>query len=115
MIISENIPSANRGKLVLAAFGFQAVGALAGTGVGYLVLKSSPTLDAWRWMYATALIPAIAVTIARFFIVEGANWQVVRGAHEAAEKSVAKLLVRRPQSRLAPVGKQATSHARRLY
>jgi MFS transporter, putative metabolite transport protein len=34
MIISENIPSANRGRLVLGAFGFQAVGALAGTGVG---------------------------------------------------------------------------------
>src|ERR1700727_1568802 len=31
MVISENIPSASRGKLVLGAFGFQAVGALAGT------------------------------------------------------------------------------------
>src|ERR1700729_1746298 len=34
MIISENIPSTSRGKLVLGAFAFQAVGALAGTGVG---------------------------------------------------------------------------------
>jgi MFS transporter, putative metabolite transport protein len=93
MIISENIPSANRGKLVLAAFGFQAVGALAGTGIGFLVLNWSPTLDAWRWMFATALIPAIAVTVARFFIVESANWLVVRGAMEAAEKSLDRLLV----------------------
>ena len=38
MIISENIPSANRGKLVLGAFGFQALGALGGTAVGYFVL-----------------------------------------------------------------------------
>jgi MFS transporter, putative metabolite transport protein len=97
MIISENIPSANRGKLVLAAFGFQAVGALAGTGVGFLVLNWSPTLSAWRWMFATALIPALAVTIARFFIVESANWLVVRGAFEAAEKSLDRLLVRRPR------------------
>jgi MFS transporter, putative metabolite transport protein len=97
MIISENIPSANRGKLVLAAFGFQAVGALAGTGIGFLVLNWSPTLDAWRWMFATALIPAIAVTVARFFIVESANWLVVRGAMEAAEKSLDRLLVRRPR------------------
>jgi MFS transporter, putative metabolite transport protein len=97
MIISENIPSANRGKLVLAAFGFQAVGALAGTGIGFLVLKWSPTLDAWRWMFATALVPAIAVTIARFFIVESANWLAVRGAMEAAEKSLDRLLVRRPR------------------
>src|SRR5580658_8961991 len=42
MIISESIPSANRGKLVIAAFGFQALGALGGTGIGYLVLKMSP-------------------------------------------------------------------------
>ena len=38
MIISENIPSTSRGKLVLGAFAFQAVGALAGTAVGYAVL-----------------------------------------------------------------------------
>ena len=42
MIISESIPSANRGKLVLGAFGFQAVGALGGTGVGCLVLTLTP-------------------------------------------------------------------------
>src|SRR5271170_393103 len=94
MIISENIPSANRGKLVLAAFGFQAVGALGGTGVGFLVLTLTPTLAAWRWMYVTAILPALAVTIGRFFIVESANWLAVRGAHEEAEKSVGKLLVR---------------------
>jgi MFS transporter, putative metabolite transport protein len=97
MIISENIPSINRGKLVLAAFAFQAVGALAGTGVGCLVLTLNPTLSAWRWMYATALVPALAVTIARFFIVESANWLAVRGAYERAEQSVTRLLVRRPQ------------------
>ena len=97
MIISENIPSANRGKLVLGAFGFQAVGALAGTGVGCVVLILVPDLSAWRWMYATALIPALAVTIGRFFVVESANWLAVRGAHDKAEQSVTRLLAREPQ------------------
>ncbi len=97
MIISENIPSANRGKLVLAAFGFQALGALGGTGVGCLVLMLVPDLSAWRWMYATALIPALAVTIGRFFVVESANWLAVRGAHDKAEQSVTRLLAREPQ------------------
>src|SRR6202012_4779953 len=81
MVISENIPSANRGKLVLGAFGFQALGALAGTGVGSVVLIIDPTLSAWRWMYATAMLPALAITIARFFVVESANWLAVRGRH----------------------------------
>jgi MFS transporter, putative metabolite transport protein len=97
MVISENIPSANRGRLVLGAFGFQALGALAGTGVGALVLTLRPDLSAWRWMYATAIIPAVAVTIGRFFVVESANWLAARGAHEAAEQSVTKLLRREPQ------------------
>ncbi len=97
MIISENIPSANRGKLVLAAFGFQSLGALGGTGVGCVVLVLDPQLSAWRWMFATALIPALVVTIGRFFVVESANWLAVRGAHEQAERSVVRLLLRRPQ------------------
>jgi putative MFS transporter len=97
MIISENIPSTSRGKLVLGAFGFQALGALAGTGVGWLCLVLVPNLDAWRWMFATALVPALLVTIGRFFIPESANWLAVRGAHDAAEHAVRRLLHREPQ------------------
>jgi MFS transporter, putative metabolite transport protein len=97
MIISESIPSASRGKLVLAAFAFQAVGALAGTGVGFLVLSLVPTLDAWRWMYGTAIFPALLVTIGRFFITESPSWLHVRGATERAELAARRLLVRFPQ------------------
>ncbi|MGC1549717.1 MAG: MFS transporter, partial [Rhodanobacter sp.] len=97
MIISESIPSLSRGKLVLAAFGFQAVGALAGTGVGFLVLSFRPELDAWRWMYATAIFPALAVTIGRFFITDSPNWLSVRGSIERAEHAARRLLVRTPQ------------------
>ena len=97
MIISESIPSASRGRLVLAAFGFQALGALGGTAVGYLVLAAFPDLSAWRWMYATAIVPALAVTIGRFFITESANWLHVRGATERAEQATRRLLTRTPQ------------------
>jgi putative MFS transporter len=97
MIISESVPSTARGKLVLGAFGFQALGALGGTGMGCLVLVLDPDLSAWRWMYATALIPALIVTLGRFFIVESPNWLAVRGEHEAAEVSVTRLLHREPR------------------
>jgi MFS transporter, putative metabolite transport protein len=43
LMISESIPSAIRGRLVLGAFGFQALGALTGTVVGYAVLKNVPS------------------------------------------------------------------------
>jgi MFS family permease len=97
MIISESIPSASRGKLVLAAFAFQAVGALAGTGVGFLVLSLVPNLDAWRWMYGTAIFPALLVTIGRFFITESPSWLHIRGATDRAEVAARRLLVRYPQ------------------
>jgi MFS transporter, putative metabolite transport protein len=97
MIISENISSANRGKLVLGAFAFQAVGALGGTAVGYLVLSTLPELSAWRWMYASAIIPAVLVTIGRFYIVESGNWLFARGETEKAERATKQLLVRKPQ------------------
>jgi MFS transporter, putative metabolite transport protein len=97
MIISESIPSLARGKLVLGAFAFQAIGALAGTAVGYGVLATLPELSAWRWMYASALIPAILVLAGRFYIVESANWLVARGQKERAEAAVRRLLTRRPQ------------------
>ena len=41
LVISESIPSRDRGRLVLSAFGFQAVGALAGTLAGYLILRAN--------------------------------------------------------------------------
>jgi len=47
-------------------------------------------------MYATALVPALLITIGRFFIPESGNWLIVRGAHEQAEKAVARLLHRKP-------------------
>jgi MFS transporter, putative metabolite transport protein len=97
MIISENIPSSARGKLVLGAFAFQAVGALAGTAIGFLVLSVLPELGAWRWMYASAIIPAVLVTLGRFYIVESANWLSSRGEMEKAEREARRLLVRKPQ------------------
>jgi len=96
MIISESIPSASRGKLVLAAFGFQALGALGGTGIGYLVLVFMPQLEAWRWMYATAIIPAVIVTIGRFFITESPSWLHVRGKLDRAQEATRRLLHRNP-------------------
>jgi putative MFS transporter len=97
MIISESIPSSARGKLVLGAFAFQAIGALSGVIMGCVVLVLDPELDAWRWMYATALVPAIIVTVGRFFITESANWLVVRGQHDKAQIAVSKLLHRHPR------------------
>ncbi|MEM1058602.1 MAG: MFS transporter [Verrucomicrobiota bacterium] len=96
MVISECIPSTVRGRMVLSAFGFQAVGALAGVAVGFVVLSVSPELSSWRWMYAATLIPAIPVIIGRFFITKSAHWLVSQGRYDEAEAELARLLKRNP-------------------
>lgn len=96
MVISESIPSRSRGRLVLSAFGFQAVGALFGTFVGYLILVNHPALDAWRYMYAAAIIPAVLVLVGRFYITESVHWLFAKGKVAEAEREAARLLKRTP-------------------
>lgn len=97
LMISESIPSKDRGKLVLSAFGFQAVGALVGTAVGYLILANLQDETAWRWMYATAIIPAILVIIGRFFISRSSHWLLERGQTAEAQQELMRLLDREPK------------------
>ncbi|WP_210275312.1 MFS transporter [Martelella soudanensis] len=97
LVISESTPSRTRGGLVLSAFGFQAVGALFGTILGYIILTLDPSVGAWRWMYGCAIIPALAVFAGRFFIPESPHWLAVRGRERAAETELQKLLHRQPR------------------
>ncbi len=97
MVISEAVPSRGRGGLVLGAFAFQAWARSAVPVLGILLLTIHPQLDAWRWMFAAAIIPAIAVISGRFFICDSAHWLVARGRMRDAEAETRKLLKREPQ------------------
>jgi MFS family permease len=97
LVISESIASRDRGKLVLSAFAFQAIGALVGTIVGYLILANYPEIGAWRWMYATAIVPAILVVIGRLTISDSGHWLLSKGRKTEAEAEVARLLERMPR------------------
>ncbi len=97
MMISESIPSSVRGRLVLAAFGFQALGALVGTIAGFLVLKNMHDIGAWRWMYALAIVPAALVAGFRFGVTESAPWLLHRGREREAHTALSRLLMRSPR------------------
>ncbi len=96
LVISESIASNRRGSLVLSAFAFQAVGALTGTAVGYFILRTHSSVQDWRLMYATAVVPALLVTVGRFFVTRSAHWLVHRGRIREAEQELRRLLHRRP-------------------
>lgn len=97
LVISESIPSRDRGRLVLGAFAFQAIGALVGTALGYVILANLQELSAWRWMYATAIVPAALVVIGRLFITDSGQWLMARGRRQDAERELQRLLAREPQ------------------
>jgi MFS transporter, putative metabolite transport protein len=97
MVISESIATSMRGRLVLSAFAFQAVGAFFGTALGFGILYANPNLNAWRMMYAAAIVPAILVVIGRLFVTESPHWLVSKGRTEDGEKATRNLLKRNPQ------------------
>ncbi len=97
LVISESIPSRDRGKLVLGAFAFQAIGALAGTALGCVILTLEPSLGAWRWMYAMVIVPAAFVVCARLFVSDSGQWLMSRGRRAEAEHELRRLLKREPQ------------------
>jgi len=87
--------------------------------VGVLVLSQEPDLAAWRWMYAVAIIPGLAVAIGRIYVPESANWLMAHGDIGPAQKSLTRLLRRDPpypdQLNIAPppatFGSRTTGYA----
>lgn len=101
--ITENVPTRLRGRMVIGAFTFQAVGALLGALTGLVVIYGFQVLHpdsvqpavqyAWRWMLGVGLILAIAVGILRFsFLLESPSYHLARGEYESASKAASILL-----------------------
>ena len=101
--ITENMPTRLRGRMVISAFTFQAVGALLGALTGLVVIYGFQVLYpdsvqpavqyAWRWMLGVGLILAIAVGILRFsFLLESPSYHLARGEYESASKAASILL-----------------------
>ncbi|MEM0965250.1 MAG: MFS transporter [Verrucomicrobiota bacterium] len=97
LVISESIPSRIRGKLVLGAFSFQAIGALAGAALGVFILSVYPEPDAWRWMYGSLLPLGVLIVFLRFFVPESAHWLISKNRKDEASNALHKLLNRDPK------------------
>lgn len=93
-MISETIPTVARGRLVLSAFGFQAVGAVAGTIVGMIVLGNRDEVSDWRVMFALVIVPAVVVTVARWSVAQSPHWLFEVGRVSDAERELSKLVER---------------------
>lgn len=76
--VSEFMPKRIRGRMLIAAFSFQAVGIFAAAGIGLFILAMYPSESAWRWMLVAGAIPALAVLVLRRGLPESARWHIQR-------------------------------------
>jgi sugar porter (SP) family MFS transporter len=85
LYISEIAPVAIRGKLV----SINQVALTSGIVISYLVDYVFAGSQAWRWMFAMAVIPAAAFGIGLIFIPDSPRWLAARG-HEDRARAVLK-------------------------
>ena len=90
--IAECVPTRLRGRLIVGAFAFQALGSLLGVLVGLIILKAYPSLEAWRVMLAFGVLPAVAVVLMREGLPESVRWHLARGNYEKASRAASALL-----------------------
>src|SRR5580704_13994715 len=90
--IAECVPTRVRGRLIVGAFAFQALGSLLGVLVGLLILKAYPSVHVWRLMLAFGVLPAVVVVIMRDGLPESVRWHLTRGNYEKASHAASKLL-----------------------
>ena len=76
--VSEFMPKRIRGRMLIAAFSFQAVGIFVAAAIGLFILAMHPSESAWRWMLVAGAFPAIVILVLRRAIPESARWHIQR-------------------------------------
>ena len=90
--VSEFMPARMRGRMLIGAFSFQALGMLAAALTGLVILKFYPHLIAWRWMLGIGAVPALLVMVLRATVPESARWYLEHGHTKKAAKVIALLV-----------------------
>ncbi|GJE69437.1 sugar porter family MFS transporter [Methylorubrum podarium] len=104
MYIAEITPPNSRGKLVCCNQIAIVIGLLGAQIVNMLIARPVPAgadpaaiaaswngTTGWRWMFAAAAVPAVALLIGCFFIPESPRWLARRARWEDARRVLARL------------------------
>lgn len=87
-ILAEFSPRKHRGTLLGSFSVIWTIGYVAANVLGMIYAESSP--DAWRWLLASAGVPALIVLILRMGTPESPRWLVGQGRVQEARAIIAK-------------------------
>jgi MFS transporter, putative metabolite transport protein len=90
--VTEFMPARIRGRMMVGAFAFQALGMIAAAVTGLLVLKVFPSQDCWRLMLVAGAIPAGIVLIFRVTVPESPRWRLRQGKIGDAIKTLNQVI-----------------------
>ncbi|MBE9079951.1 MFS transporter [Romeria aff. gracilis LEGE 07310] len=122
--ITENVPMRFRGRMVIGAFSFQAVGALFGALLGIVTIGLCRALApdsvewathyAWRAMLAVGLVLAVLIGLLRLaFLLESPCYYLAKENYKAASESASQLLEQKIE--LSPATEPTASASRLGY
>ncbi|WP_439894434.1 MFS transporter (plasmid) [Ralstonia sp. 25C] len=87
-ILAEFSPRKHRGTLLGSFSVIWTIGYVAANVLGMMYAESSP--DAWRWLLASAAVPAVIVLILRMGTPESPRWLVGQGRVQEARAIITK-------------------------
>ena len=87
LYISEMAPARIRGALV----SLNQLAITVGIGVAYFVDYAFASSESWRWMFASAVLPAAVLLIGMFFLPESPRWLARKGFREEALENFRRL------------------------
>ena len=84
--ISETMPTAYRGRMLIGLFAFQAVGSVLASTSAANCVRVVESVEAWRWMVGLGAVPAAVGLLLCARLPESARWLLARDRIlEAAE------------------------------
>jgi MFS transporter, putative metabolite transport protein len=104
--VTEFMPSRIRGKMIIGAFSFQAVGMLTAALVELLILKLYPNDNAWHIMLAIGSIPAFFIFLCRTTVPESPRWCIENGHKKKAINTISKLSTKSKREIIKIVNKE---------
>jgi len=90
--ISESMPTAYRGRMLIGLFAFQAVGAVLASTSGANCIRAVESIQAWRWMVGLGTAPVVIGLLFCVRLPESARWLLARGRIPEATEAIRRLI-----------------------